>query len=842
MGGKRVLHYELLGRVGRGGMGEVFRAHDSHMDRVVALKFLPERYATDAVARLRLEREARAAGALNHPNVCPVHGLHEDEDGRLFIDMGFVEGRDLRHVMAEGPLPEEEALAIVRDAARGLAAMHAAGIVHRDIKPGNLLLTPEGILRIVDFGLARAPRAARITGTGATLGTWSYMAPEQFRGEVAGPAADVFALGLVLYELLGGRRVEEIPSPAAAMAAAERGIEALDGPALEGCSPGLRALLEACLQPDPAERPADGDAMLRALVPVLEEARRRSGTRPVGPGELVAPRRRAPSRRAVLAVLAALLVGGWVATRGGGGGPAPIPPTPRLAVVVDGGESSPGALHGRAAALRWLLHREAAAGADLRVLSGEWTREAQGPQGSQELARLGVDGLLLVGPGDGDGGFRLSYRPAGGADGVEGPGAGPALRAALPPRLVDPVVAGLGGLTTALLEAWGELSRPGGDAAGALERLQGVAAPAPAPSLVEQLRARASLVASDSTAAAGHARAAIAADSTDAIAWCLLGRSLAEGAGAERAYRRSLELDPLWMQARRELALLLVAAGRAPEARALLREGTRLEPRSVLAHERLGLLQLRGGEYREAIASFTRCAQIAPLYPDAYNSLGACAYALDCWELARGMFERSLQLGESYFACANLGALYFLERRYQDCARMYEWTLQQAPEDPDLIAGLAAARYWDGQPDEARRLYADAAGKLEASLAGKLPTPMQRARLASFLALPDPGRARGLLGQLGTPAGNPDPRLSYRIAVSWAALGEEELALGHLRRFLAATPGVRHIESSPWFDRLREGPGYHHLVADRPGLPLDCPDPPPLPPLQLALSPGGTQP
>ncbi|MFI8993367.1 serine/threonine-protein kinase [Streptomyces sp. NPDC053542] len=200
--------YRLLEVLGRGGMGEVWRAEDTTLGREVAVKLLLERTAVpQAVERFR--QEARTAAALNHPHVLAVYDFGEDEyEDRCYLVMELVEGHSLRDALAErdGPLEIDEACRIAGQAAAGLAAAHRAGVVHRDIKPGNLLLSGDGV-KVADFGIARATGAAAsaLTTTGQVLGTLAYLAPERGMGRSAGPEADVYALGCVLYEMLCGR-------------------------------------------------------------------------------------------------------------------------------------------------------------------------------------------------------------------------------------------------------------------------------------------------------------------------------------------------------------------------------------------------------------------------------------------------------------------------------------------------------------------------------------------------------------------------------------------------------------------------------------------------------------
>jgi predicted ATPase len=220
-------HYRLDARIGGGGMGEVFRAFDTRLSRHVAVKILREAGGGGAAVVQRFLREARAASALNHPNIVTIHEVGENSQGEQFIVQELIEGRTLRAAL-EGELPLASAIDVGRQVARALSAAHAAGIVHRDVKPENIMLRSDGYVKVLDFGLARvvdyqaAERSTRVnldTEPGTLLGTTPYMSPEQATGVQAGPAADIFALGIVLYEMAAGRRPFVAPSPIAVLAA-----------------------------------------------------------------------------------------------------------------------------------------------------------------------------------------------------------------------------------------------------------------------------------------------------------------------------------------------------------------------------------------------------------------------------------------------------------------------------------------------------------------------------------------------------------------------------------------------------------------------------------------------
>jgi eukaryotic-like serine/threonine-protein kinase len=205
--GRTVGHYRILGHLGDGGMGVVYRAEDTRLGRVVALKLLPPELTRDPEAKRRFEREARAAALLDHPNICTTYDFGEAEgDGQMYIAMACYEGESLADRVTHGPLSLDDAIKILEQICRGLGKAHASGVIHRDIKPGNVMLTADGVVKIVDFGLAKLSAGSQLTKSRTSLGTAAYMAPEQLRGEEVGPQTDIWASGIVLFELLTGTR------------------------------------------------------------------------------------------------------------------------------------------------------------------------------------------------------------------------------------------------------------------------------------------------------------------------------------------------------------------------------------------------------------------------------------------------------------------------------------------------------------------------------------------------------------------------------------------------------------------------------------------------------------
>ena len=257
----RISHFEILERVGRGGMALVYKARDTRLGRLVALKLLAPGMETREEARLRFLLEARAISALDHPNVCTLYEIGETDDGRMFLAMAYVDGGTLRNRLAQGPLEPLEAALLAAQIAEGLGAAHARGIIHRDIKPGNILLG-DGLVKIADFGIARLSDQAHITLDGQALGTWSYMSPEQANGEEVTPAADLWSLGVVLFEMVTGKR----PFRAKSEPELIRKIVESEAPPLGIGGPQLARIVARALEKSPELRYASAREMQEDLL------------------------------------------------------------------------------------------------------------------------------------------------------------------------------------------------------------------------------------------------------------------------------------------------------------------------------------------------------------------------------------------------------------------------------------------------------------------------------------------------------------------------------------------------------------------------------------------------
>src|SRR5438105_1708549 len=264
--GARLGPYEILSPLGAGGMGEVYRAKDTRLERTVAVKVLPDHLASSPDVRQRFEREAKTISALSHPHICALYDVG-NQDGVEYLVMEYLEGETLSDRLAKGPLPLEQLLRYGIEIAEALDRAHRQGIVHRDLKPGNVMLTKSGV-KLLDFGLAKAmeapsarssltalPTAAHnLTAEGTILGTFQYMAPEQLEGKEADARTDIFAFGAVLYEIATGRKAFEGASQAALIASIMGSQPAPISTVQPMTPPALDRVVRTCLAKDPDER------------------------------------------------------------------------------------------------------------------------------------------------------------------------------------------------------------------------------------------------------------------------------------------------------------------------------------------------------------------------------------------------------------------------------------------------------------------------------------------------------------------------------------------------------------------------------------------------------------
>ncbi len=877
---RRFAHYEVMEKLGSGGMGDVYRARDLKLGRDVAIKFLPARFSADRTRLARFEQEARAASALNHPNLVTVHDVHRTDDGHPFIVMELVRGQTLRQALTPGrPLVTRRALELAAQATEGLAKAHAAGIVHRDLKPENLMITEDGFVKILDFGLAKLAVsdadseadtaehavhdsatqdgiASPQTAAGVVLGTTGYMSPEQARGRPVDYRADQFSCGAILYEMATGARAFRRESVAQTMTAI---IEDEPEPISDlnpRCPPPFRWIIERCLKKDPTERYAstlDLARELRTVCDRLEETSAVSGPAPVAIARRL--RRSAASLALGALLLAAAGAGlwrplsGWLAGRG-------VPSEKHLAVLpftVTGDDRLGRAFcDGMVETLASKLTRLEALGASLWVVPMSEVRAAGIASAAAARRAFGVT-LVVTGNAQ-----LAKDRVRVTANLVDArtlrqlrstaPLDMPLSDAAL---LQDSLVGAVAGLLGVDLdsESRRRLAQGGTQTAGAYDHY---------------LRGRGHLVRYDDAEslelAIGAFQQAIQQDPSFALAYAGLGEAywrqyelvlrpesvelaqkacrraleindllapvhvtlgiLAVGTGrpedAQAHFRRALDLEPASADAQLGLARALAAAGKTTDAETAYRAAVERRPSYWGAHSALGAFYYSQGRYADAERAFQRVTELVPESPRGYSNLGGLYHMMGRTGEAIAMLERSLAVEPTPDAASNLASIRFYSGNYTEAARAFERVVTLRPGDFWLWFNVASSYYWaPGERRKAEEAYRKAAELGEKARAINPRDSDLLAALAETYGHLGDERQARLLAREALRLAPLDGGVLFRAACLFERLGERDRSLALVRQALENGFSAEEVARSPDLEGVRADPRFKALSPRR---------------------------
>jgi serine/threonine-protein kinase len=854
--GKTISHYTILEKIGEGGMGVVYRAEDTRLKRTVALKFLSPWTLASRQDRTRLIREAQAAAALDHPSICTVHEIDEDA-GLTFISMAHIEGDTLRDTIRAGALGLQDALDIARQLAAGLEEAHAKGVIHRDIKPGNIMITPRRRVKIMDFGLAKLAGAQRVTRNGTTLGTAAYMSPEQAQGKPVDPRTDIWSLGVVLYEMITGRLPFRRDNEQAVLYAICHEMPTPIADARSDVPQPLAAIVKRCLERDPSKRYgsctdllADLRRLQRAMdsatipLAVVRRSRLRALARPVR--WLILP----------AALLAAVVIVAVV-----------YPPIRWPVIRRSSGEAIPEQRH--LAVLPFLN-----VGADARnqpfcdglveILTSKLTQleELQGSLWVVPASEVRGRGITTS---------REARREFGVTLAITGSIQRDLDQVLLTLNLVNAKT--LRQLRSSVIEE--ELAN--------VSALQdGIVAAVSEMLEIELKPEKARLLAAGRTDVAraydlylqgrGHLQryedmenidraialfaGAVAEDAGHALAFAGLGeaywrkydlskdvRWVAEAtrycghaleltdelaavfvtlglihAGTGHAddavtdFERALALEPLNPDAHLGLAGAYESQGKLAEAEVTYERALELRPGCWAGHNNLGRFYFKHGRYEEAETQFLQVIALTPDNTRGYSSLGGIYVYLNRREEARQMFARSLEIKPNYFAYANLGTLYFQEERYDEAARMYEQALELEDHRDHRIWGNLAASYdCLGEHEKAQENCRRAAEIAEEQRQVNPLAPGLLCILAGYYQMLGEGpRAETLVEQALNLAPD-DVEVLFLAARTYETLGRREKALQWIGKALDQGYPLDKIERARALEELRADPRFQRL-------------------------------
>jgi tetratricopeptide (TPR) repeat protein len=838
--------YRLDRRLGRGGMGEVYAAFDDRLDRPVALKRISPGTENLDSARKRFQREARAAARLHHPAIVQIFDWVESGDGDWIV-MELVEGRSLRHLQYEGPLEPVRAARLARDILLGLAVAHAAGLVHRDLKAENVMVTADSSpgrieqAKILDFGLAKRidPEASetRISLEGKLIGTLSAMSPEQVRGEELGPQSDLFSLGSLLYETVSGRAAFYGDSAGEIL----HRICTWDPPPVASLNPAvpsaLSRLIGRLLEKDPRRRPRSAEGALAELdeilaaLPTGETTKVEEGLGGPFPAPAAAPlsvpaRSRFSGRLGWRAVAGVAVLGALVAV-----GFRLRTPSRTLYVAVPETVTSaaPGSAAkdlglaagaARTALLQGLLGFE-------RVAALEPSRDEATAKDPVALARtLAADEVLASRLECGDRTCRLELRRLRGADGrllwTQGFTVDPGsfleiglaviehLRAAYPDARLRPGVPDLE-VRAEDYEAYLRLKRrfddreqgfSTEDLLAGLERLERTSPrflklPLYASSIrvqrFEVTRDRADL--DRAAEEVDRARAIAPEDPRVLVQQATVARVAGRLDDAEAALARLRRLDPGNAQFLQQEALLLERKGERQEALARMREAVRQLPSAGL-HFNFGNMLYRQGNVGDARRELEAGLALAPQHYNGLSSLAQLELASGDPKRAAELYEKLVLRSPEYTELTNLGTAYLLAGRYADAARRLRNALALAPGSPSALLNLADAELLAGRREVASGLYRQVLQQIDRD-----PQP-EKLLTVRAQALAHLGRAPEAVAA-AQEALRLDPESpSNEASLVYALVGDETSALLNARRALDRGFDLRWF-AFPWFDPLR---------------------------------------
>jgi serine/threonine protein kinase/tetratricopeptide (TPR) repeat protein len=846
-----VSHYRILGPLGSGGMGVVYRAEDTTLHRTVALKFLSEQSANDPKLYERLRREARTASALNHPNICTIYEVGEDS-GEFFISMEYVEGHTLAEVIHQGPLPTATVLRYSRQLASALAHAHDRGILHGDLKPHNIIVTPEGDAKILDFGLARRTNPefdrqtleTRFTDSKLGLGgTLPYMAPEQIEGRPASARTDIWSFGVMLYEMLTRKRPFQAETHYQLCNSILR-----DSPyPLPAHLPGgLSTIVFRCLEKEPArryQRASEVRAALEALAP-------REQTIPE-------PRTRlSPRRRAMVAGLALLIpvIAGFLAFRASrisknsavGRVPAPVllgvlPP------VSSGGPSEAAFESGLADTLNSRLG-ELSTHHAFAVIPMNTTLESHVTTVDAARQQFGVNLVLILSVQRANGSIRVNYGLVDPHSHQQVRGGTITAAAADPFALQDQVFESIAAALELQLapQEKQSLAAHGTAQPAAYDfyiqgrgYLQDYVVPENVDNAITLFGRALEKDPSYAAASAGlgeaywrkyqlthdgkwvedaSLRCQKAADLSPnlATAHACLGRIFRTKGNYEQAaeqYRRAIEIDPGNDDAYGGLATVYEQLGRLDQAEKLYKQAISQRPGYWATYNWLGLFYLGHARYDEAAAMFRQVVSLAPDSFTGYSNLGAAYIQQGKNDEAVPLLKRSLNIRPMAKAFSNLGTAHFRMRQYGESAGDFEQAVKLDEKNYELWGNLGDAYYWaPGRRSEAAAAYATAISLGEPNLRLNPRDAELLGYLAEYHAMR--GERKPALERLEASLllqpNNPDMQLNAGIV--YQQLGETDRALDALQKAVALGISPEVLRDTPNFDVLSNNPRFLELV------------------------------
>jgi len=854
-------HYRVLEQVGAGGMGIVYRAHDQNLDRDVAIKILSRGLFADEASRRRFLKEAQSLARLNHPNIAIVHE-YGVQDGLDFIVTEYIPGVTLDARLAHGRLPYEEVLRLGKQLADGLEAAHEQGVVHCDLKPGNLRLTPKGQLKILDFGLARF--AQRVSETALTesvterrtaMGTLPYMAPEQLRGKAIDRRCDIWATGAVLYEMATGKRAfpekESIPLMEAILHESPKPPREVN----KDIAPGLESVILKALDKNPEQRyqsvqdlRVDLLRLASAEMPVYSSASGKVAQS--GAQRIIRSRWLRTIMGAVLIAIAA----GWFGFRGRTLHPSvATPPKQQVLAILPfdelGADAEARALGNGITETLTAKLAELSNNDALQLVSAREMRAQQVTTADQARREFGVD-LVLEG----------SMQKAGDQVRINCSLVDPKTRRQVRGGSVTADASDIFGLEDKVVNQVLEILQIGVPE-GQKKALTAHSGANPA-AYEYYLRGRGYLEEYQKPENIDSAIAefdhAIAIDGNYGPAYAGLGeaywrgfdefnrgddwvqkatdscqKALAESSGLAEAhaclgyvynstgqyskavdeFQYALALDRYSADSLKGLATSYEQQGNLSGAETAYREAIALRPNYWGGYSGLGVFFFNQSRYNDAVPQFQKSIQLAPENVRGYSNLGATYVALGQYSDAIEVLKRSIAIRPTMEAYSDLGTAYFQLHRFADAADTYEKGVALDKQDWLIWGNLADALYWTpNKRKDSLKPYRNAISLCEAKLKVNPNNANVLAFLASYQAMLDQKQAAFKTLNRAISQNSTNPDVSFRVAIVYNHFGDSDHTLAWLEKALKAGYSKSLVQTAPDFEALHDDPKFQALL------------------------------
>jgi serine/threonine-protein kinase len=848
--GRTISHYKILEKLGGGGMGVVYKAQDLKLDRFVALKFLPPDLTRDPEARERFIHEAKAASALQHNNICNIHDIDETDDGQIFIVMDCYDGETLEMQIARRQLRTEDATDIAAQIALGLQKAHEKGIVHRDLKPANVIITQDGVVKILDFGLAKLAGQERLTKVGSTVGTAAYMSPEQVRTEEVDHRTDIWSLGVVLYEMITQKRPFRGEHPAALMYSITN-EDPVDLTQLRTYVPkNLFTLCWCCLQKDRENRPSSMEAVLAILR--------------AGPGPMAPPHRpmRFQSRYwkqlaifglPILCMLTFMLVfpsvprsvGKWI-------GISAEPEVIHIAVLPFTNIGNDPSIQFSCDGLTETLTSSLTV--LLRSDLSSWVVSSSDVR-NPRFAVAGVDdarrmfGVTYVVTGSLQGAYRrMTLNLVNAANGRQIAGSVIPFASVNDPGLQDAAVAALARMLHRTLEPDVRRSLAVGATSDAvanglyLEGLGCLKRSQNADNIDTAITKFTRAIQRDASFALAHAHlgsayiikfivtrdpqwlekarlsCVCALEITDQLpsAYVTLGdvhRLSGQTEEAMADLQRALAIDSTNVDAHIGVAKTFASLNKVQEAERTFLKAISLRPEYWFSHNALGAFYLRLRRFEEAAAQFRLCIEVAPENYMVYNNLGGVYLQMDRPKEASQMLELSVKIKPDYGNYSNLGTIYWRMKRYADAAGKFEQALRCDSNHYEVWGNLAEA--YQMIPDNTLKMRNAAKRAIELAERERKVNPFNAESIADlatyYTVIKDKMSALPLL-RTALDLGGRSPNVCATVAQAYEDIGERVLALQTLATAFRLGYSPSELERNPQMKQLLIDPRYQELL------------------------------